>query len=53
VKVQLHEFLCLALDGGELSVSRSSHFIPRNKEPPVLIVLIEEMYGIISICQGA
>jgi hypothetical protein len=34
VDVQIHVFLTSALDGGEQSASRSSHFTP-GKEPPV------------------
>jgi hypothetical protein len=33
VEVQLHEFLTSALDGGELSASRSGRFTPRESFP--------------------
>jgi hypothetical protein len=33
VEVQLHEFLILAVDGGECSTSRPSRFTPRVKAP--------------------
>jgi len=33
VKVQLHAFLTLALDGGEWSTSCSSRFTPGEKSP--------------------
>jgi hypothetical protein len=36
VKVELHIFLTLALDGGEWSASCPSHFTPRETAPAIL-----------------
>jgi len=38
VKVQVHSFLTLALDGGEWSVSCPSHFTPGESAPIVHLV---------------